>query len=87
MSMSFAWEVTEEDIRNCLNAYNEEADKPVGVTDENVSEWHNDLDHGMVEDAALQGTEMDLQTTYSYGEICRQLMEAGVIDFIPEYFK
>jgi hypothetical protein len=71
--MSMAWETTEDDVQNVLNAH--------GLTNVDAQDFCNEqLNADRVEDAALRGNDMDTQTNYAYQSIEEQLKEAGLLD-------
>ena len=65
--MSYAWEVTDDDIRTAL--------KNLGVraTQANINRAADLLDYDAVEKAALYGDELDEQAEYALKEIMDQL--------------
>lgn len=70
--MSFAWEVTEEDVAMVLASH--------GIFDNSVvSEAHGDLDHDEIENTVLCYDEMEDQTAAALESIELQLLELEYI--------
>lgn len=65
--MSYAWEVTVEDVQNVFNS------NGMHVTEQYAENVLNDLCLFRVAKAAMYGDDMDEQTKYAYAEIERQL--------------
>lgn len=59
--MSLAFEITVEDVSQALS-----------VSRVSAHEVYEQLDFDLIEDAALQGSNMDQQLTYAHIEIKRQ---------------
>lgn len=80
MTSYTAYEVTEEDVEAVLR------DNALAVADAKgrtfeamASELIGELDHGLVEAAALHGNELDDQVVYANEEIARQLRALGTL--------
>jgi uncharacterized protein YggE len=71
--MSNAWETTADDVLNVIHQMGKKA------TSEQVDAVLNNLDHFDIENAALRGDDMDVQTQYAYEEIKRQITEDELI--------
>lgn len=71
--MSNAWETTTDDILNVIHELGKKSD-----TDK-VEEIYNELDLYIIEDAALQGNDIEEQTNYAYDEIKRQIVDNNLI--------
>lgn len=67
--MSNAWETTYDDVLNVAHRMGKK------LTEDQTHTIHNELDHFKIEDAALNGNDMDTQTEYAYEEIERQMKE------------
>jgi hypothetical protein len=67
--MSFAWEVTEEDVENVLKKHK------LQVSDTTLSELHGSLDCDKIEKAVLYYTDFDDQCNAALKEIEEQLKE------------
>lgn len=65
--MSSAWETTVDDVINALAKHQVQIDR------ETAAIHHNNLNHEMVESAALNGDTMDEQVEYAYNEIWHQI--------------
>lgn len=76
-----AFEISEDDIANVLRTHWARIGNSDGKSFEHMaSDLFESIDHGKVEDAALEGgTEMDEQTDAAYEEIERQLVADGVL--------
>ena len=74
--MSMAWETTVDDVQIVLEAH--------GIAADAQNFLDEQLDHDRVEDAALNGVEMEEQTNYAYQSIEEQLKEAGLLDNAAE---
>ena len=71
--MSNAWETTDEDIINVINDMDKKA------SEDKVHEILNNLNQFNIEDAALNGDDIDEQTKYAYKEIKKQIIEKNLI--------
>jgi len=76
--MSNAWETTSSDVANVLEQH--------GIKiDDDMEEYKIDeivdfqIDHELVEAAALYGADMEEQVKFAYEEIADQLKKIGVI--------
>jgi hypothetical protein len=76
-----AFGISEDDIETVLRQQWARVANSDGKTFEQMaSDLFNDIDHGAVEKAALNGgTEMDEQTTAAYEEIEKQLVARGAL--------
>ena len=68
-----AWQTTTDDIANVLRAWG------IEKIEGELERLSDRLDHNEVENAALNGDEMDEQTNYTYGEIELQLVQMGIL--------
>ena len=76
--MSQAWEVTEEDVQTVLDKH--------GIQKQ-AEDVFDSVNPNIVEDAALNGDDMDEQVNYALQSIEEQLMEDGVIPKGPSLFE
>lgn len=76
--MSMAWEVTPDDVQQVLDKH--------GINRQ-AEEVYEFVDPNKVEDAALNGDDMDEQVQYALQNIEEQLMENGVIPQGPSLFE
>lgn len=67
------WEVTIDDLINILDCHG------IELSDEQLNKVHDNLNHAMIEDAALSDTDFDKQVEYAQKEIERQLKENKII--------
>lgn len=67
--MSNAWETTTDDVLNVAH------EMGMKLTTQEVEKIYNDLDHEIIEVAALNGKDLEEQTDYAYEEIKRQITE------------
>jgi hypothetical protein len=67
--MSNAWEITTDDVLNVAH------EMGMKLTTEETEKIYNDLDHFLIEEAALNGKDLEEQTDYAYEEIKRQITE------------
>ena len=66
MSITLAWQTTEDDIKAVLS--------DTGLDEESNSGFYMDkLDFSKIEEAALNGDDMEIQTYYAHQEIERQI--------------
>ena len=76
-----AYEATEEDVANVLSSNAMAVANTNGKSFESMAaEFFPLLDFARIEDAALQGDELDQQTDYANDEITRQLRVMGVLE-------
>lgn len=87
MAICTAYGVTEEDVEAVLRANASAVADAKGRTFEAMaSELMGELDHGLVEAAALHGDEFDDQVVYANEEIARQLRALGTLEPLrPEF--
>ena len=78
MSVSNAYQATEEDVANVLNS-NALANPGGKSIEQLAAEVFPGLDFGLIEEAALYGDDLESQTDYANDEITRQLVEKGVL--------
>jgi hypothetical protein len=71
--MSMAWETTVDDVKVVLDKHN------IKVSEERLSEIHDELDFDEIEDNVLEYTMSDSQTMCAFDNIENQLMKSGVI--------
>lgn len=67
--MSNAWETTTEDVLNVVHSMGKK------LKENEADEILNNLDQFAIEDAALNGNDIEEQTDYAYDEIKRQLFD------------
>lgn len=65
--MSNAWETTTDDVLNVVHNMGKK------LQDNEAEEILNNLDQFAIEDAALNGNDIETQTEYAYEEIEKQL--------------
>jgi len=71
--MSNAWETTEDDILNAVHQMGKKA------TSDEVQHIMDNLDQFAIEDAALNGDDIQEQTNYAYEEIKKQIIEGNLL--------
>lgn len=75
-----AYEATEEDIENVLRSNILSVANSGGkLFAAMAAELLADLDHDLIEQAALFGDDLSTQTDYATDEIARQLREMGIL--------
>ena len=74
--MSFAYEVSIEDVQQVL------AEGGMSLSLEKAGTFRNQLDFRKIEQAALYGDEINIQTKYARSEIRKQFAALGLCDLI-----
>lgn len=79
--MSWAWQTTDEDIRNVLEEHG------IQVSSGEAVDIYDQLNHNVLEQAIMEYMEMDQQTQAAYNEIENQLIKLGIIPQGEKKFK
>lgn len=70
--MSNAWETTYDDVLNVAHRMGKK------LSGDQTDTIYDNLDHFKIEDAALNGNDIQKQTEYAYEEIERQMKEMQI---------